>query len=97
MIDDSNGPSVCPHSGSKVYLSYSDTYRWRNDSRTSMPHGSYCYSTTTHAYGVVQVGTRVLHVSSAYSTDSASPSFLVVTSSSAAYTPASDGSRLGAR
>jgi hypothetical protein len=96
IIDDSNGPSICPHAGATVYLSYSDTYRWRDDPRSSMPHGTYCYSTTYHAYGSVKIGSGVVHVNPGYVTDPTSPSFLVVPSSSLVYASGSDGSRLGA-
>jgi len=96
IIDDSNGPSICPHTGTTVALSYTDTYAWRSDPRSSMPHGTYCASTATHAYGTVSVGAGVLHVKPGYVTDSTSPSFLVVTSSSPLYGAGSDGSRLGA-
>jgi hypothetical protein len=96
IVDDSNGPSICPHSGATVYLSYSDTYRWRNDARTSMPHGSYCYSTSTHSYGVVKVGSGVVHVDPGYSTDPSSTSFLVPPSSSSISAGSSGGTRLGA-
>jgi hypothetical protein len=96
IIDDSNGPSICPHSGATVYLSYSDTYRWRNDPRSSMPHGTFCYSTTNHPYGTVNVGSGVLHVDPGYVTDPASPTFLVIPSSSPLYGAGGDGARLGA-
>jgi hypothetical protein len=97
IIDDTNGPSICAKSGATVYLSYSDTYRWRNDPRTKFPHGTYCYSTASYAYGKVVVGSGVVHVAPGYlSTDPASSSFLVIGSSSPLYGAASDGSRLGA-
>jgi hypothetical protein len=96
IIDDSNGPSICPRQGATVLLSYSDTYRWRNDPRTKLPHGTYCYSTTGYPYGVVKVGTGVVHVSPGYSTDPGSSSFLVLPSSSPLYKGASDGTNVGA-
>lgn len=97
IIDDTNGPSICAKAGATVYLSYSNTYRWRNDPRVNFPRGTYCYSTTKYPYGTVKVGAGVVHVASAYlSTDPASASFLVIPGSSPLYGAASDGSRLGA-
>jgi hypothetical protein len=96
IIDDTNGPSICPRSGTTVTLSYSDTYRWKNDARSSMPKGTYCASTSQHAFGTVKVGTGVLHVDPIYVTDPASSSFLVLKSTSPLLTKASDGGRQGA-
>ena len=97
IIDDTNGPSICPRAGATVYLSYSDMYRWRNDPRSSMPKGPFCKSTSTHPYGTVKIGTGVLYVNPAYITDPASAAFLVIGPASPLYTKASDGTRLGAR
>jgi hypothetical protein len=97
IIDDSNGPSICPRVGTTVYLSYSDTYRWRKDTRASMPHGTFCKSTSLHAFGVVEVGANVPHVDPGYVTDPSSSAFLVVKPGSAAYGTASDGGNMGAR
>jgi Right handed beta helix region len=96
IIDDSNGPAICPRSGTTVTLSYTDVYRWKADPRASMPHGAFCASTSQHAFGTVKVGAGVTYLDPAYSTDPPSSSFLVVTPSSPLYTKASDGSRLGA-
>ena len=96
IVDDTNGPSICPKQGAVVYLSYSDTYRWRNDPRSALPHGTYCHSTTSYAYGTVSVGSGVSHVDPGYSTDPASASFLVVPSSSTLATSGTGSTRLGA-
>jgi hypothetical protein len=96
IVDDTNGPSICTKSGATVSLAYSDTYRWRNDPRSSMPHGTYCYSTASYKWGAVAVGSGVVHVSPGYSTDPASASFLVVPGTSAIHASASDGTALGA-
>jgi hypothetical protein len=97
IIDQSNGPSICPHVHTIVYLSYSDTFRWLKDPRSSMPHGTFCKSTSRHAFGTVSVGSGVLHVDPAYVTDPGSPSFLVVGPDSPLATAASDGGPMGAR
>jgi hypothetical protein len=96
IVDDTNGPSICAKSGATVYLSYSDTYRWRNDPRSAMPHGSYCYSTASYNWGVVKVGSGVVHVDPGYSRDPASATFLVVPGTSSVHASASDGTALGA-
>ena len=97
IIDESNGPSICPRVHTTVYLSFSDTYRWRKDPRSSMPHGTYCKSTAQHAFGRVSVGSGVVHVDPAYVTDPKSAYFLVVRSGSPLSTAASDGGSMGAR
>ena len=96
IIDDSNGPAICPGAGTSVSLSYSDAYRWLKDARASMPHGVFCASTSQHTFGSVKVGTGVTYLDPAYVTDPASPDFLVITSASPLYRKATDGGRLGA-
>jgi hypothetical protein len=96
IIDDTNGPSICPHSGATVNLSYSDTYAWRNDPRSAFPHGTYCYSTAKYAYGTVVVGSGVLHLAPGYVTDPTSSSFLVITGSSPLMASGSGGAKMGA-
>ena len=96
IIDDTNGPAICPRSGTSVSLSYSDAYRYRKDPRTSMPQGAFCASTSQHAFGTVKVGTGVQYVDPAYVTDPATAGFLVIGAKSPLYTKASDGGRLGA-
>lgn len=96
VIDDTNGPSICAHKGAKVYLSYTDTYAWRNDPRSNFPHGTYCYSTAKYAYGSVVVGSGVVHVAPGYDTDPSSSSFLVISSPSPLSGAGTGGSKMGA-
>ncbi|HET9615486.1 MAG TPA: hypothetical protein VFP22_11800 [Candidatus Limnocylindrales bacterium] len=96
IIDDTNGPSICPKAGASVAVSYTDTYRWRNDPRTSMPSGAFCASTSQHAFGTVSRGTGLLSVDPGYNVDPTSSTFLVVAPPSPLMTKASDGARLGA-
>ena len=96
IIDDTNGPSICPRANTTVYLSYSDTYRWLSDPRSSMPHGAFCKSTSQHAFGLVKVGPGTLQVDPAYVTDPASPDFLVIGAGNALRDAASDGGAIGA-
>jgi len=97
IIDDTNGPSICARTGATVNLSYTNTYRWRDDPRVNFPHGTYCYTTPNYSYGTVNVGAGVVHVAPGYlSTDPASASFLVIPASSPVYNAANDGSKLGA-
>ena len=96
IIDDTNGPSICALSGATVNLSYSDTYRWRNDPRSKLPHGTYCYSTSQHSFGTVRVGSGVIFLDPKYVTDPDSPDFLVVGPTSPLINKSSSGGRLGA-
>lgn len=94
VIYDTNGPSICPRAGATVYASYTDVGAWRNDPRSSMPQGPYCYSTSQHPFGTVKTS-AAMYVAPGFNTDPASPSFLVIPSSSPLYGKASDGSSPG--
>jgi hypothetical protein len=96
IIDDINGPAICPGAGTTVSLSYADAYRWRTDPRSSMPHGAFCASTSQHTFGTVAVGGGVSYVDPGYSTDPTSSMFLVITPTSPLYTTADEGGHLGA-
>ena len=94
IIDDSNGPSICPHTGASVVFQTSVAYAWHNDARSSMPQGAFCHSTPQHSYGTVSAS-GTMYSAPGFNTDSTSPSFLVVPSSSPVYHHASDGTSPG--
>ena len=96
IVDDTNGPAMCALSGATIKLSYTDSYRWRKDPRSSMPHGAFCKSTSQHSFGTVRVGSGVIFLDRKYVTDPDSPDFLVVGPTSPLINKSSTGGRLGA-
>jgi hypothetical protein len=94
VIYDTNGPSMCAGAGTTIYATFTDVAAWRNDPRTSMPQGPYCYSTSQHAFGTVKTSSA-MYLAPGFNTDPVSPSFLLIPSNSPIYGRASDGKSPG--
>lgn len=94
VIYDVNGPAICPRAGASVSVSYTDVAAWRNDPRSSMPKGPYCYSTAQHPFGVVSVS-AAMYVAPGWDANPVSPSFLLIPPSSPVYGKASDAKSPG--